>query len=100
MLVAVDTTQAATVAPEKLEFAKIYPNPAKQLLNLAYYANTTGTVEFDLIDQLGETVLKDQLGSAQNYAQFSTSNLSNGLYYWVLKDSARTIDTGKVAVIK
>jgi len=79
---------------------RVYPNPAKQIINLAYYVNTTGSVEFDLMDALGETVMQAQLGGTQNFAQFSTGSLSNGLYYWVLKTGERTIKTGKVAIMK
>jgi len=78
---------------------RVYPNPAKQIINLAFKANTTGVVEFDLIDQLGETVMKELLGS-QTYTQFGTGSLSNSLYYWVLKDSERMIKTGKVVIMK
>ena len=97
-----DTTTTALSANSGfgLEFAKVYPNPAKQIINLAYYVNTAAGIEFDLIDQLGVPVLQQTLGNTQNSAQFNTGNLSNGLYYWVLKDPERTIKTGKVAIIK
>ena len=52
------------------------------------------------MDALGETVMQAQLGGAQNFAQFGTGSLSNGLYYWVLRNSERTIKTGKVAIMK
>ena len=79
--------------------ARIYPNPAHQTINLTYTYNTS-PVEFDLIDNIGQAVIKQILGNSQNFAQFSTATLSNGLYYWQLKDSEHTIKTGKVAVVK
>jgi len=93
------TSRPITSTNLGIEFAKVYPNPAKQIINLVFSSNTTGSVEFDLIDQLGETVMRELLGS-QTFTQFSTGSLSNGLYYWVLKDGGRIIKTGKVAIIK
>jgi hypothetical protein len=96
----IDTNQVPSLTKVGFEFAKVYPNPAKELLNLAFYANTTGTVEFDLMDPLGEPAMQQILGSSQTFAQFSTGGLSSGLYYWVIKDSERIIKTGKVAIMQ
>jgi hypothetical protein len=90
-----DTNKVAPV-----EFVKLYPNPTKETLNLIYQAQTQGQVEFVLTDQLGQTVFMKPLGSGQTFAQFSVENLSSGIYYWKLKDSERTIKTGKVAIIQ
>ncbi len=94
------SSQIPSLTQINFEYAKVYPNPAKQVINLAYYVNTTGDIEFDLIDQLGEPVIQQALGSTQTFAQFPTSNLSNSLYYWMLKDNDRIIKTGKVAIMK
>ena len=82
------------------EFVKLYPNPAKQLVNLAYYIKTTGAVNFEVFDQLGEPVIQAKLSGGGNFAQYSTLNLSNGIYYWRLTDTERTIKTGKLAIMK
>jgi hypothetical protein len=76
------------------------PNPAKNLINLAFMAQTSGKVYFELLDELGQVILSDRLGETQSLAQYSTGNLSNGLYYWRLKDSTRTIKAGKVVIMK
>jgi hypothetical protein len=91
------TTSVATIQPE---FVHLYPNPAKQVINLNFYAQTDGTVEFVLYNQLGQPVIRQRLGNGQTFAQFSTGNLSNGLYHWILNDSNRTIKTGTVAIMK
>ena len=93
-------SDTATGIPVITEFVKVYPNPAKNLINLAYIAHTSGIVYFELLDELGQVVLSDRLGETQNMAQYSTGNLSSGLYYWRLKDSARTIKAGKVVIMK
>ncbi len=78
----------------------MYPNPAKQLINLAFNAQTNGPVYFEIMDQLGEIVMQRKLGNGQNFAQFSTGNLSSALYYWRLRDSERVVQTGKVVIME
>jgi len=82
------------------EFAKVYPNPAKDLLTLVFQVNSPSSLEFELTDELGEPVLQQMLSNSQNFAQFGTGSISNGLYYWTLEDGARVIKTGKVAIMK
>lgn len=93
-----DTT--TTIDSVISEFAKLYPNPAKQLVNLAYYVKTTGMVDFEIFDQLGEPVLKTSLNGGGNFVQYSTGNLSNGVYYWRLRETERTIKVGKLVIMK
>ena len=94
-ITAINNVQAVDDNP-----VRVYPNPAKNIISLVYNPPATGTVEFDLIDELGNKVIQQSLSNGQNFAQFNTGMLSNGLYYWVLKDSNRIIKTGKVAIIK
>ena len=82
------------------EYVKLYPNPAKEVLNLSFYAQTTGIVEFVLLDELGEPVIQKNLGTGQTFAQYSTGSLSSALYIWQLKDSEHIIQSGKVAITK
>jgi hypothetical protein len=94
-------TNPTSITPNvPTEFVKLYPNPTKQLINLVYYAQTQGQVAFDLTDALGQTVLHQELGSNQTFAQFNVDYLSSGIYYWRLKDSQRTIKADKVAIIR
>jgi K+-transporting ATPase c subunit len=83
-----------------VEFVNLYPNPAKQIVNLAFYAQTEGQVIFEILDQLGEPVMSANLGQGQTSAQYSVTNLSNAIYYWRLKDAQRTIKVGKIAIMK
>jgi Secretion system C-terminal sorting domain len=78
----------------------LYPNPAKQLVNLSFFAQTKGQVIFEIFDELGETVISSKLADGQTFAQYSVSSLSEAIYYWRLKDGERIIKTGKVAIMK
>ena len=82
------------------EFVKLYPNPTQQLVNLVFSAKTSGVVSFDLFDALGATVMHANLADGENFAQYSISNLANGIYHWRLKDSDRVIKSGKLAIMK
>ena len=90
-----------TAANQKLpEFVKVYPNPAKQLINLAFNAKTAGIVNFELFDALGAKIMETTLSNGDTYAQYSTANISNGIYYWRLRDAERIIKTGKLVILK
>jgi hypothetical protein len=92
-----DTTKIP-VTP--VEFVNLYPNPARQVVTLSFYAQTIGEVTFELLDQLGGVVMSARLANGQTSAQYSISNLSNAIYYWRLKDAQRTIKVGKIAIMK
>ena len=79
---------------------KIYPNPARQEINLYFNARTGSSMQFELTDQLGQTVMKESLNPNQTVAQYSTGKISNGLYYWKLINSGSVISTGKLVIIK
>ena len=98
----VHNTQDTTVNADSVvqEFVKLYPNPAKQLFNLAYFVKANGMINFEIFDQLGELIIESRLTGGANFAQYSTTNLSNGIYYWRLRDTDRTIKTGKLAIMK
>jgi hypothetical protein len=89
-----DTTSSS------LEYVQVFPNPAKNLLNLAYYAQTRGAVYFEMRDALGQVMLMQPLANGQTSGQFATRGLSDGLYYWRLTDSARTVKAGKVVIMQ
>ena len=74
--------------------------PVKSSLQARTSWKTTGTVYFVLSDELGQTVLTEKLSEAQNFAQYQIGNLSNGLYYWKLKDSSRIIKADKIVIMK
>ena len=90
-----DTAQNA--APD---FVKLFPNPAKQIVNLAFQAKTVGTVRFELFNDLSEKVIDAELSDGETMAQYSTANFTNGVYFWRLRDVDRTIKTGKLAIMK
>jgi len=62
----------------------IYPNPSNAELTLEFNLAETGSSSFDLIDQLGRSVIRLELGDLRSSSgskhKFDVSNLSPGLY--------------------
>jgi PKD repeat protein len=79
---------------------KIYPNPVRQEINLYFNPRTGSSMQFELADQLGQTVMKESLSPNQTIAQFSTGKISSGLYYWKLINSGSVMGTGKLVILK
>ncbi len=78
----------------------LYPNPANQLINLVFTAPINNALEFELINNLGQTVLKQQLHQGQITAHYPTGNLNNGIYLFILKTNQRTLQTGKLIIMQ
>ncbi len=65
---------------------KIYPNPANTGFNINW--NETQTFyEIDIVNQFGETPIVNKTVKNSTSAYFSTSSLSSGIYFVVLKSS-------------
>jgi hypothetical protein len=80
----------------------VFPNPAKDLINVNILSNKADDVQISLIDLTGKILSQSMLqlsGNIPNTAQFSISNYSNGVYF--VKINSSTIQkTIKVAIVK
>jgi len=80
----------------------IYPNPTNGLINIEYPVELPGNVSLELYDILGNkvAVITEGYKTVSNHIiQFNTENISNGLYYIILKSHG--ISKGKIfSVIK
>lgn len=80
----------------------VFPNPAKDLINVNVLSNKADDVQISLIDLTGKILSQSMLqlnGNIPNTAQFSISNYSNGVYF--VKINSSTIQkTIKVAIVK
>lgn len=71
----------------------IYPNPVKDILNIV--TNKTGRIK--LINNLGQIILKRDINTIGLHS-FSTSSISNGIYYIIFRTSDGII-IKKVAIV-
>lgn len=75
----------------------VYPNPAKDVLQLEYTAVAAGKLEIQVLDAKGSVVVKDVLAitAGRNTGRINVSSLSQGAYFLRYKDSE-----GKTALIR
>ncbi|SFH78405.1 M28 family metallopeptidase [Halpernia frigidisoli] len=81
-----DTNSAVLATTEAKDFNnfKIYPNPAKEVINIT--VPNTDKYEITLIEPSGKVLIKDN-----NKKQINTSKLKNGIYYVILKTSKQSV---------
>ncbi|MFH1049849.1 MAG: T9SS type A sorting domain-containing protein [bacterium] len=79
---------------------KIYPNPANDVIKIEYYISLPSLVDIELHDLLGNKII-----STKNYKTtgsfteiFSTYNLSNGVYFIIVKIN-NSVMTDRVMII-
>ncbi len=80
----------------------VYPNPAANEVNVAYFVAGASKVEVELLDLSGRTlqVIKSEFVSAgQQNVQFVTADIANGTYFVRLKIND-TVKTTKLVINK
>jgi hypothetical protein len=105
-------TPAASATFETLDYTNVneltaglvgvYPNPASNEVNIAYFVTGVSKVEVALIDLSGRTlqVIEKEIGSAgQQSVQFLTADVANGTYFVRLKIN-ETVKTTKLVINK
>jgi hypothetical protein len=82
---------------EKL-LAKIYPNPATDVLNLVFGSNQSFDAQVVISDVIGRSVSVKNLKvvDGENQLPISVSNLSNGLYFVQLKNNGKIVFSEKI----
>jgi len=66
----------------------IYPNPATQTINISFNNQQNMPYTFELYNNYGEIIFKKQI---INSTSFELSNISNGVYFYIIKDNKNFI---------
>ena len=74
------------VSKNTLETAKIYPNPAHNVLNIELPDAKTTNFSFEISNSMGRSMLK-----VNNERKVDVSSLQNGVYIGVLKVGEETL---------
>lgn len=76
-----------------LNALSIWPNPAREQLNIAMDSRTSGTVHIEVIDLNGRNVLarQERIGTGNNRIQLSTEALPAGMYALRITNGSGTI---------
>lgn len=79
---ATEQTDAAIFPPAKNNTLKIYPNPAKNILNADFQLNTACTYQLNIFNMNGDLVksLKRTETAGSKHATVDVASLSNGIY--------------------
>ena len=75
----------------------LYPNPAQDRLNVSFNQPLTGNTTISISDVQGRLLQAQKLQNVQNTLEFSTSNLSDGIYFMTIQ-TEDSIFTKKFAV--
>lgn len=90
------TDAVMSVDQQSLVELMVYPNPAKELLNVRLKGSLTAPYEVNLVDIQGRTVYRAQLNEEE--LQIPVQQLNKGLYMLVLKDANQTKYIEKVII--
>ena len=82
------TTATTELPTEPLEGLYLYPNPATDLLHIAYRTENTTALSVAISDYTGKKLQTLSLDPASGSLDINTSALPNGLYLCTLYDSA------------
>jgi len=78
----------------------IYPNPAKNVLNIRTYTGLTGTLDIELINTVGRSILSETIDSrSATVKPIDISNLPNGVYY-VKLGSGKDVMTKRILIAR
>jgi len=78
----------------------LYPNPAKNTVNIDYSDINSLPATFTLINILGNTVSSCSINNTSGHTIIDISNLADGLYLYQVTDSGKLLKTGKVIIAK
>ena len=88
---------AETVFDENAQ-VNIYPNPASSFLNIKVEGIEFSKMEFVLTDIAGRTVYESD--AAASPMQLELPALENSLYFYRILANGRTVDVGKLVILK
>ncbi len=76
----------------------LYPNPTSDLMNVTVTIESSAILQFEVLDVTGKLVkvlLRDKVKAGKNNFSFSTTPLSNGIYFLRVTNSTKEILTQK-----
>ncbi len=87
----VTATQVGINDPGLSRLINVYPNPAKDVLNIEF-SGVKGKISIQLVNMLGSVVRQTSIedASAQNIQAISLADLQSGVYFVRISDSKST----------
>jgi len=91
------------ILPHHFRLQQNHPNPFNQITTITYILDKSQKIKLTVYDVLGNEieVLSEGFHNSGTYSiEFSASNLSSGIYYYMLQISPKLMITKKMAVMK
>ena len=86
------------VVKNAINEVKAYPNPATNVVNVAFTLSSASDVTVSLTNMVGQVVATQKVaGVSTGNVQFSTSALPDGMYFYTLNANS-TLSTGRIVV--
>ncbi|HLP50732.1 MAG TPA: Omp28-related outer membrane protein [Chitinophagales bacterium] len=95
---AIENTNSAALAT-----ASVYPNPATDVIHVAYALNSNASFSMEVNNMIGQTMVSYPVVNLQegNYnTAINTASYANGFYFVQLKENGKTVKTMKFVVNK
>ena len=85
---------------ENVQIIKVYPNPTTGLVTIIYKTHDESNVSFKLYSTMGEILFSENLNNNQTKQIINVSAFNNGVYYYTIESKKKTIDKGKLIILK
>ncbi len=92
----VSIIESIQTTPTSTHQAQFYPNPFSSTTRLSFEAKSSDYYELTVFDNQGLLVLKESITDGEIY--LNKQNLSNGIYFYQLKNEKSIVSTGKLMV--
>jgi len=77
---------------------QLFPNPAKDFINLEFSENLTSQTNFKLFNTKGKLVFQERLTGLNKTRVIHLSNLKSGIYFYAITEDKRNIKTGRLII--
>ncbi|TSA15901.1 T9SS C-terminal target domain-containing protein [bacterium] len=98
----VSVERATNIIPEGYELSQNYPNPFNPATKIKFSVPQRSSVTLSVYDELGRNVcslVNQQLDAGTYVSTFDASNLSSGVYYYVLR-AGSFVESHKMILIR
>jgi len=80
------------------EDIKVYPNPAKEIINVNLSNKVKGDCTIELFDYSGRKIISQKTYDQQFYIQIQTESLKTGIYFLKIINNNIAVYTGKILI--
>ena len=78
----------------------IYPNPAKDILNIVFDQPISNEGVFEIWNMMGSKLITNIIPNNNTEQIINVSNLTSGIYIYIIKVNGIKLSSGKISIIK